>query len=56
MKTHTGQCTSLSIYYKILANELGTEAYIALAPNHMYVNIGRWQMGKHRTDKRALFH
>ncbi|WP_035331625.1 hypothetical protein [Dysgonomonas capnocytophagoides] len=46
MRTHTGQCTSLPLYYKILADELGADAYIALAPNHMYVKHlsedGKW--------------
>jgi len=46
MKTHTGQCTSLSLYYKILCDELGGQSSIALAPSHMYVKHigedGRW--------------
>lgn len=37
MDTHTGQCTSLPLYYKILADELGAEAFLALAPHHMYI-------------------
>jgi len=37
MRTHTGQCTSLPLYYKILSNELGSESFLALAPNHMYI-------------------
>lgn len=46
MKTHTGQCTSLPMYYKILSDELGSESFLALAPNHMYVKHlaenGKW--------------
>lgn len=46
MQTHTGQCTSLPMYYKILSDELGAESFIATAPNHMYVKhideYGRW--------------
>ena len=37
MRTHTGQCRSLPMYYKILAEEIGAEAYLAQAPNHLYV-------------------
>lgn len=46
METHSGQCRSLPLYYKILSDELGAESYIALAPNHSYVKhideYGRW--------------
>lgn len=37
MRTHTGQCRSLPMYYKILAEEIGAEAYLAQAPNHLYI-------------------
>jgi hypothetical protein len=46
MKAHTGQCTSLPMYYKVLSDELGAESFLALAPNHMYVKHlaenGKW--------------
>lgn len=46
IKTHTGQCTSLPMYYKILSDELGAESFIALAPSHMYIKHvaenGKW--------------
>lgn len=46
MRTHSGQCTSLPLYYKILCDELGGQSALALAPNHMYVkhigDDGRW--------------
>lgn len=46
MRTHTGQCTSLPMYYKILSDELGAESFLALVPNHMYVKHlaenGKW--------------
>lgn len=46
IKTHSGQCSSLPIYYKILCNELGGKAYLATAPRHMYIKHigedGRW--------------
>ncbi|MDY5632107.1 MAG: hypothetical protein SPF56_06415, partial [Bacteroidaceae bacterium] len=46
MKTHTGQCTSLPLYYKILCDELGGQSSLAFAPRHMYVKHigedGKW--------------
>lgn len=46
METHTGQCVSLPMYYKILSDELGAESFIATAPNHMYIKHiaenGKW--------------
>lgn len=37
MRTHSGQCRSLPFYYKVLAEAIGTEAYIALAPQHYFI-------------------
>lgn len=37
METHKGQCRSMPMLYKILSDEIGTESYLALAPNHMYI-------------------
>ena len=37
MRTHSGQCRSLPLLYKLLANEIGAEAYIAYAPCHTFV-------------------
>lgn len=37
METHTGQCRSMPLYYKILANEIGAKAYISYAPNHSFI-------------------
>ena len=37
MNTHTGQCRSLPMYYKILAEELNTEAYITFALQHIFI-------------------
>jgi hypothetical protein len=37
LKTHSGQCRSLPILYKILAEETNTEAFLAFAPNHLYI-------------------
>lgn len=37
MNSGKGNCRSLPYLYKILADELGTQAYLALAPMHMYI-------------------
>ena len=46
MKTHTGQCTSLPLYYKILCDELGGQSSLAFAPKHAYIKHigedGKW--------------
>lgn len=44
MRTHSGQCRSLPIYYKVLAEAIGAEAYITLAPQHLFVRH------RHETD------
>ena len=43
LKTHSGNCHSLPFLYKILCEEIGTNAYLALAPNHVYI--------KHQDEK-----
>lgn len=46
LKSHSGQCTSLPMLYKIICDEMGGHSKLALAPNHMYVKHigedGRW--------------
>jgi hypothetical protein len=37
--TRKGNCHSLPFLYKILAQELDTDAYLALAPNHIYIKL-----------------
>ncbi len=37
MRTHSGQCRSLPALYKILADELGAEAFVARAPQHYFI-------------------
>lgn len=41
--TGKGNCHSLPYLYKILAEEIGVDAHLALAPNHVYI--------KHRNEK-----
>ena len=43
LKSKRGNCRSLPFLYKILANEVNVEAFIAIAPMHCYV--------KHRDEK-----
>lgn len=43
LDTHKGNCHSLPYLYKILAEEIGADAHLALAPNHVYI--------KHRNQK-----
>jgi hypothetical protein len=37
LSTHTGNCHSLPFLYKILCEEQGAKAYLAYAPNHIYI-------------------
>lgn len=37
LKTGRGTCRSLPFLFKILADELGAEAYLTLAPNHNFI-------------------
>src|SRR5690606_33829743 len=43
LMSRKGNCHSLPFLYKILAEQLGIEAHLALAPNHIYI--------KHRSEK-----
>lgn len=37
LKTHTGNCRSLPWTFKLIAEELGAEAYITYAPRHCFI-------------------
>ncbi len=39
LRTKSGQCHSLPLLYLIIAEELGIEANLALAPNHSYIKF-----------------
>nr|WP_314496985.1 hypothetical protein [uncultured Chryseobacterium sp.] len=39
LKSGSGQCHSMPQYYLMLAEAMGTEAYLALAPNHSYIRF-----------------
>jgi hypothetical protein len=50
LRTGKGNCHSLPFLYKILAEEIGTQAYLALAPNHMYIKQNAKQGGWYNTE------
>jgi hypothetical protein len=37
IETHTGQCRSLPMYYRVLAEAVDAEAYLAYAPTHVFI-------------------
>lgn len=47
LKTGSGQCHSMPLYYLMLAQEMNADANLAFAPNHTYVKFkdeeGEWQ-------------
>ena len=46
MQSGVGQCLSMPLYYLILAEAMGAEAYLAFSPHHSFIKIkdenGRW--------------
>jgi hypothetical protein len=46
LRTHSGNCHSLPYLYKMICEEVGAKAYLALAPNHVYIKHqdehGQW--------------
>lgn len=46
MAENTGQCANMPMYYVIMAEELGAEAYLSRSPEHFFVKIkdnnGHW--------------
>lgn len=45
-----GNCNSMPYLYKILAEELGVEANLALAPNHIYIKHNIKSLGWYNTE------
>ena len=45
-----GNCHSLPYLYKILANEIGAEVYLSLAPNHLYLKHRSKRLGWYNTE------
>ena len=50
METRKGNCHSMSYLYKILADDLGINAYISLAPLHMYIKVKSKKLGMYNTE------
>lgn len=48
--TRTGNCHSLPLLYKIIADEIGTKAHLAIAPNHMYIKVQNKTNGWYNTE------
>ncbi|MEL7147413.1 MAG: hypothetical protein AAFO69_13650 [Bacteroidota bacterium] len=48
--TGKGNCHSLPFLYKILAEEMGETAYLALAPNHTYIKVKTEKTGWFNTE------
>lgn len=50
LRTWSGNCHSLPYLYKILAEELGVSANLALAPNHVYIKHKSMKTGWYNTE------
>jgi hypothetical protein len=50
LHTRKGNCHSLPYLYKILCEELGTTAHLALAPNHVYIKHQNKKYGWYNTE------
>ncbi|NQX96911.1 MAG: hypothetical protein HRT73_03405 [Flavobacteriales bacterium] len=50
MNTKKGNCHSLPYLYKILAEEMGEQAYLSLAPNHIYIKLKNKKSGWYNTE------
>ena len=50
LKTRKGNCHSLPYLYKILCEEVGVDAHLALAPNHVYIKHRNIKEGWYNTE------
>lgn len=50
LTTHAGNCHSLPFLYKMLCEELGAKAYLAMAPNHTYIKLWCEKTGWYNTE------
>lgn len=50
LNTRTGNCHSLPFLYKILCEELGVPAWLAMAPNHTYIKLWTEKIGWFNTE------
>ena len=51
LRTNTGQCHSMPLLYKMLADRLGVKTYISMAPNHTFISVkdGRGALYRYET-------
>ena len=50
INTHKGNCHSMPFLYKILADEIGAQTWISLAPNHIYLKEHNRKNGWYNTE------
>lgn len=50
LATNKGNCHSLPLLYKIIADEIGAKSSIAIAPNHMYIKAKNKVNGWYNTE------
>ncbi len=50
MATKQGNCHSMPLLYKIIMEEMGEQAWLALAPNHMYIKVNNLKVGWHNIE------
>lgn len=50
LMTGKGNCHSMPMLYKILADEIGTNAYFSFAPNHLYIKQKSEKHGWYNTE------
>jgi len=50
IETNKGNCHSLPFLYKILCEELGVQAYLAMAPSHTYIKLKTKKTGWFNTE------
>ena len=51
LRTNTGQCHSMPLLYKMLADRLGVKTYISMSPNHTFISVkdGRGVLYRYET-------
>lgn len=51
LRTNSGQCHSLPLLYKMLADQLRVKTYISMAPNHTFISVndGRGSLYRYET-------
>ncbi len=51
LRTNSGQCHSLPLLYKLLADQLGVKTYLSMSPNHSFISVldGRGTLYRYET-------